>query len=264
MKIKYFLIFPFLFTSLTAENTLQKAEAFRNEFKLHEAVKLLENYSEKNADSENLLALLYLDLNWLGKADNLYSRLCEKYPSYQCFLAYGSLKMKMSGYELAEEQYRNALKLQNTSAAHSNLAIALFYQRKFVQAREHHETALKINPGDRTAKINYAIFLFTQKQFEEAETIFRNILSGDSGSFYSHLFLGRIEYINKNYQNALNELNQGININSTFYDLYYHRAVVYYKLGNKSSALKDLNTAIRLEPLNSQAVELRNKINKEK
>ncbi|MDH5655419.1 MAG: hypothetical protein OEZ34_05895 [Spirochaetia bacterium] len=91
MKAKCLLIFIFPFYSLFADDTVDQAETLRRELKFQEAVKLLEANRNQSLESRNLLALLYLDLNWLGKADAIYSELCERKPSYDCYLACGSL-----------------------------------------------------------------------------------------------------------------------------------------------------------------------------
>jgi tetratricopeptide (TPR) repeat protein len=55
------------------------------------------------------------------------------------------------------------------------------------------------------------------------------------------------------YQQAIEDFNQTIRLDSNNAKAYYNRGLVYAHLGKSQQALKDLNQAIRLDPNNATA-----------
>ncbi|MDY6901656.1 MAG: tetratricopeptide repeat-containing serine protease family protein, partial [Cyanobacteriota bacterium] len=61
----------------------------------------------------------------------------------------------------------------------------------------------------------------------------------------------------KNYQGAISDLNQAINLNPKYADAYYLRGISYSNAGNPQKALPDVNQALKINPNHGEAYRLR-------
>lgn len=173
--------------------------------------------------------------------------------------------MMLGGYSEAAEAFQKAVEANPGSAAgYSNLALA--YQSAFQTAKagEAHRRAVRLAPGDAIMHINYGAFLYRERKLDEAEEIFEKLMRTHGDLFYVRLYRGQIFLARRQYEQALRELDAGIQLNAKFFDLYYYRAVARYHMRDPGGALSDLQMADRLEPLNGRTRELRDVIQKKR
>ena len=64
---------------------------------------------------------------------------------------------------------------------------------------------------------------------------------------------GIVKALAGDYQGAIQNYNQAIQLGSENATIYYNRGVAFYTLGNAEAALQDLNRAIQLDPSNAEA-----------
>jgi len=237
-------------------------EELRNQGRYEEALRLLEKGGQDGLEHDRTKARLYLHLDRLREAADLYEKQCRKKPSYGCWTEYGIVNMAMGGYELALDHFEKALRFKQSATGYSNLAVAHFYLRQIDRAYTFHRKAVELDPNHSVALTNYAIFLFTQRQNDEARPIFHKVVRLDPKSFYAHLFLGRIHAANGQHRESIAEYDRGIAIEPNCFDLYYWRACSYFKLGDYGNARSDLRKARRIEPLNDKGERLERIIRK--
>lgn len=65
--------------------------------------------------------------------------------------------------------------------------------------------------------------------------------------------LGLNYYFQKDYDKALINLNQAINVNPLYVNAYYHRGLAYYQLKDYNKAIEDYNKALVLNPQSTHA-----------
>ncbi|MEO1186255.1 MAG: tetratricopeptide repeat-containing serine protease family protein, partial [Cyanobacteria bacterium J06636_27] len=61
----------------------------------------------------------------------------------------------------------------------------------------------------------------------------------------------------RNYQGAISDLSQAINLNSQYAEAYYLRGISYSNAGNPQKALPDVNQALKINPNHGEAYRLR-------
>jgi tetratricopeptide (TPR) repeat protein len=116
------------------------------------------------------------------------------------------------------------------------------------EAEDLYKKSMKQDSENPLVRMNYAIHLIRTKRISSAKEILEKLLKENSSLFYAEMCLGYAHYLKQEYNTAGIHINRGIKINPDFYDLYYHRALVYYKKGNYFAATQDLNKAEKLNP----------------
>ncbi|MCB1193453.1 MAG: tetratricopeptide repeat protein [Leptospiraceae bacterium] len=264
-----FVLSIFLVVSLNLfsqdQEVLKKANVLRNSEKYDEALNyLLGSGLAHENQVKAFIARLHLDKKEYLDAINIYNRTCFALNTHDCWNEFGVACVSIGKYSDAIENFKKAIQVNNDSPiAHSNLAQAYFYLKKMKKAKEHHLKAIEISPSNPIVNINYAIFLIKNKRITEGKNILKQITFANSSMFYAELYLGIAHYLKKEYNTALIHFNKGIEINPDYYDLYYHRALIYYKWGDYGKALSDLKMTEKLDPLNKKAGNLIKIIKKE-
>lgn len=137
---------------------------------------------------------------------------------------------------------------KNNYLAHNNFGHALFEDGNTLDALEHFQTAIKINPiytgaytnlGNAYAKLgqytkafeNYNKAIKIQPDF--AETYYnRGTTYGEIGQ----------------YKSAIEDLNKAISLKADYVDAYFNKGTIYAKLLQYQKAIEEFDKAIKLNP----------------
>jgi len=140
--------------------------------------------------------------------------------SLDAHLGNGYEALKEEKYETAEKEFRRALALDPSLAMRARfpLAVALFQQNKFADARREFETVRRA--------------------------------SGDQPSLW--YYLGRLDLEEHNYRSAVSNLNEA-SARPPFPDTAFYLGLAYLKSGSQQEAEKWLKEAVRLNPEDSRA-----------
>lgn len=211
-----------------------------------------------------LQARLLLDRDRLREAGEIYDDLCAAVQTHGCWNALGVVRMSTGGYREAVAAFQKSIQMEATARTHSNLAVAYAYLHRLNEARDNHDRALALAPRNIQVRLNFGVFLFSGRKFDAAGKIFQSVLADEPDLFYARLYMGRVYTMQRQFEEALLELNRGIELNRKFFNLYYHRAVVRAKLRDPGGALSDLNQADRLNPVNGLTDVLRDAIKRKR
>ncbi|MDX1961314.1 MAG: tetratricopeptide repeat protein [Leptospiraceae bacterium] len=263
VRTVFYILLLLLCTQAIYAVELDKAKKLRESGKVDEAIASLKESGAGDIESQKLLAKLYLDKGMFSEASQVYSQICSSVNTHDCYNEFGIASLSVRNYPQAISNFQKAIELQkDSSTAHSNLAQAYYLQNEMEKAEEAHATALELAPFNPITRINFGVFLVKQKKFQQAKEVLYTVVGENKTMYYAELYLGIAHYHKEEYNMALIHLNRGIAINPDYYDLYYYRALVYYKRGEYSSSLEDLKTVDKLYPTNIKTAVVRKVIKK--
>ena len=238
---------------------IEEAVKLRYQGKFEEAIKKIKSSKFLgDTESEILLAKLYLDTGLYSDANQLYDRLCKAINSYECYNEYGISLMSNMNFNLAIENFEKAISINPQFAtAYSNMAMCYTMSKDFNNAEKSHLKALEISPNNPIIRINYGVYLVKIKKYQRAKDILYPVITENEAMYFAELFIGVAHYFKEEYNSALIHFNRGININPEYSDLYYHRALLYYKKGDYQNSIRDLQMVEKLTPNSTKVIELR-------
>jgi len=85
-------------------------------------------------------------------------------------------------------------------------------------------------------------------KLEEAKLIYEKLLTIDQNNFELINLLGVISLQQRNFNDAITQINKAISINSNHHALYNNLGVAYKEIENYKDAIKNFNKAIQLNP----------------
>jgi tetratricopeptide (TPR) repeat protein len=167
-------------------------------------------------------------------------------------------------YLMALADYNHALLAKSktdryilkTSDIFINRGNLLFYLNDYGSALKDYSEALKTDSKNLMAYANRADIKYRQGDFNGAIEDYSHAISINPDA---ELYFNRASnYLNMDkYTEAIDDLNQVITANSTFYDGYYMRSQAYGRSGKFAEAIKDLDKMVQLQPKNPLGFYLR-------
>jgi tetratricopeptide (TPR) repeat protein len=142
------------------------------------------------------------------------------------------------GFEKARADARQAIALA-PELAEAHLALAFVLEQgdlDFAQAREEHERALALAPGNSEVLRQSGRFAALMGQFNTAITALRRAVVLDPLARSSHLALGRALYLARQYAQAAAAFGEVIKLDPVFKTAYGERGLAFYGLGDLESA----------------------------
>lgn len=140
--------------------------------------------------------------------------------------------------EIDPEQYDAYIQLGNIFSSKSN-PLALQY----------YNNALRLRPKSTEALYNRALFFQNTGGLEQAEADYNSILKIDANYADAYYNLGYIELVyRKNYRKAINYFTDVIRVSPDYTEAFYNRGMAFKLSGDKASARKDFQQALKLFP----------------
>jgi serine/threonine-protein kinase len=142
------------------------------------------------------------------------------------------------GFEKAEADARRAIELA-PELAEAHLALAFVSEQgtlDFAEAREQHEQALALAPGNSEVLRESGRFTALMGHFEPAIADLRRVVVLDPLARSSHLALGRALYLARRYWEARTVFGEVISLDPVFKTAYGERGLALYGLGDLPGA----------------------------
>ncbi|WP_310416541.1 tetratricopeptide repeat protein, partial [Chamaesiphon sp. OTE_8_metabat_110] len=119
-------------------------------------------------------------------------------------------------------------------------------RKKYAQALESIDTAIKLEPNDR-ALLNYkAEIFFQQKQYAAAIKIYDNMIQREES--YAYFNRGNAKSAQGDKREAIADYDRAIKINPNKADAYVNRGNAKSALGDKRGAISDYERSIKINP----------------
>lgn len=152
-----------------------------------------------------------LDAEHKGKPDEAIERYLaalkiapDYYPAHNNL---GSLYLSKSDFKPAEEQFREAIRLdQNEAQAYFNLANVLMLSGRYAESEGAVSSGLQKRPDSAFGDFLLGSLLARKKQYADAEKSLRQALSLDATLWQAHLQLVNIYLLQGSRNNAISEL----------------------------------------------------------
>jgi len=106
------------------------------------------------------------------------------------------------------------------------------------------------NPKNPELLYEYAKLLFRKQDYKKAYEIYLALAEATEKAARPLVGLGRLHFQEKDYEQAIHFLNEGIKRNPYYVHAYALRAEIYLKNNELQKALEDIKAAIQLSPLN--------------
>lgn len=232
------------------------------------------------------------------QAIQFYQRLLADHPGNVAALhQLGKLYSWIGKADLAIVTYQSAIKLDSAPILKTDLARIYRWSRRFAEAESLYKEVLHTNPKDHEAlkglSITYlgmddysnaksllhrALALYPMdaemhkelgvlharlQQYPEAIAALEQALKLSPDMVDGYITLGDVYYWNGQYQNALDAYKQALILNPNSQETHLMIAKTYRKLPDLSLAKAHAQTALRMNPVNSDATELLHEINKD-
>jgi len=164
-------------------------------------------------------------------------------------LVMGILTFKQCGIWLnGGTLWDHAIKTQPSARAYDNRGILYKEEKKYQQAIQSYNEALKINIADDEAYRLRAIVHFEMNQFDLALTDYRKALSIKPDNATALDNLGAIYGLRLQYDSALIYLNKALAMNPSYIPAYKNRALVNLELNRNEESIKDFKKYLEFSP----------------
>jgi putative GTP pyrophosphokinase len=130
-------------------------------------------------------------------------------------------------------------------------------QNRFNEAIEQYSKILKLKPNNAICSIIYkhrGMAYFACSKYNEAINDFNHALELDSQSYKAAYYRGVVHSVMKQYSNAIDDYTLSLSINPYQSFCLFRRAQAFYHIGDFPQGLADCENSLSLEPENKSAV----------
>lgn len=157
---------------------------------------------------------------------------------------------RLKRYQEAIERHQFALKLNPRCAdSYNNLGNVYLAVGLFKEAEEHYKEAIQINSNYEEAYNNLGMLYIKEGKYEDARDNFLEALRLNRRFANPHHGLGVLLLENSNqYNDAIKEFKKAIRLNPFFAEAHNNLGSLYYSQGRLQEAMKEFIQAVRLKP----------------
>ncbi len=129
---------------------------------------------------------------------------------------------------------------------HARLGYELLSQERYEEAIKELNEALNLNGDDYNSYYNRGVCLYYLHRPDEALTDMRQVLARKREYLAAYKLMGRIEFERGNYDNALEAMSNFLKLDNQNGEMYYNRALTYWRKGMKREAADDAQRSCTL------------------
>jgi tetratricopeptide (TPR) repeat protein len=160
--------------------------------------------------------------------------------------------LEHSRYKEAEQELRQAIQAQSGNPfARSLLAIALAMQKAYPDALDEARTGIRLAPNVPYSHFALAWVLYEMDRYDEAQSAVMEALRLDAQDPRHYGLLGSIHLAKREWRQALDVAETGLNYNAENVRLINLRAMALVKLGRKEEAGQAIDVALAQDPENA-------------
>lgn len=172
----------------------------------------------------------------------------------QRFLIRGNEALKQQNYREATRFYNEAIALDSCyTAAINNLGIIAYENARYGEAVLQYERAMNCDPTFMDAQINRANAFYELNELFRALDDLEFVESQLPDTSYVHFMKGLVLTKMRKYGEALEAFNKTVQLDSGNAEVWINRGSVHYYLGQLEKSQSDLDYALQLDPLESNA-----------
>ncbi|HET6893371.1 MAG TPA: winged helix-turn-helix domain-containing protein [Pyrinomonadaceae bacterium] len=151
-------------------------------------------------------------------------------------------------YPKARDMALRALEKDELLAeAHTSLAaVSMDYDWNWTQAERHFIRAIELNPNSSDARLLYCIFLAYIGRSSQSVAEAERAVQLDPISAQVNASLGEVLYVTRSYDQAIEQLNKTLEIDSQFWFAHFLLGLAYTQKGMRGRAIDELQNAREL------------------
>lgn len=216
------------------------------------AIKLLEKAQTVLPDSLSISTELGKYYYYVQDYDKSFAKLNKVVATQpQNAEAYFWLAMNYRDKNKPDEAINNLKKATQADTTFYNAYLImanLLAQTNNPMALANYNKAIALDTASIEARYGKAMFLQNTGKTAEALEEYRQIVLIDPQNADTHYNVGYIYFNNKDYQTALKSFNIAVRVAPTFAKAYYMRGLCAEKLGKKTDARTDYESALKFDP----------------
>ena len=224
-----------------------------------DCAKTLENIPQRyrTGDDLNLLALAYLELEEFQKAWRILQQATRDHPGDErnyVAIARLAAEAAMSPSVALDFLDRGLAHLPDSHVLHIQRGYLKLSQGRYREAASDYERAIQLQPNSELARLGLAFVLVEAQQHDEATVLLERTLREDPTNFYAHYLLGDILMTQGSRPGtpaeatSLKHLLQATALKPDFVLAHISLGKLYLKRNDLDSAIRELETSIRLDP----------------
>ena len=210
-------------------------------------------------DSEALYraGLLYVEKNDFDNAGKLADELLKQFPKRAAGNALkGIIYYYRKNYREAVAELQKAVSKQPHIGAYYFMGLSRYSLEEYEMALADFNKLLSYNPSFSQARLFASVILLKQKRVDTAITEIKKVLEADSGNALAYNMLGSAYMAKGMYGEAMKELNTAIELDPKLVDAHLKKGVFNFTAGNMQMAESELRAAVKIAPevLNTRLV----------
>ncbi|HEX8459366.1 MAG TPA: winged helix-turn-helix domain-containing protein [Pyrinomonadaceae bacterium] len=147
-------------------------------------------------------------------------------------------------FPLSKRYVSKALEIDGSLAeAYASLAIIELYNYNWIAAEKIFKVSIELNPGYATARQWYSLCLASTGQMDEAIAVAKLAQNTDPLSINIRVQLGRIYYFMRQYEKAIEQCDEAIEIDPSFAPAHGIKGLAYVLMERYESAILALHKA---------------------
>ena len=196
--------------------------------------------------------MVALRMQLFDDAGQAFQKALRLYPDNpRSVYALARAEIGLNHYSEAEQALRRYLELRPSDAtAHYGLGYVLRLLQRNREARKEFERSLELRPEQTESTFQLGVVDLEEGQTDRAATRFRQVLERDPRHVGALLAQGELLFQEKNYQAALEPLQQAARIAPDAHKSHYYLGLCYARLGQRGASQQELALAAKLQHQN--------------
>lgn len=214
---------------------------------------------------KNILAVFYNHIGFKCEKKHNYIKSLKFYnlstrmdPTFaMAYYNKGNLFTRLEQYDKAIRNYNEAINLNpGYSEAYNNIGRIFIMNDQTDLAVNYFIHAITLNPKNAEAYSNLGTLYLNREDYDQSIELFTNAIRCNTYKKYSFFYNRGIAHGKKgDIGKSIEDFSESIELNSTFPDAYYNRAIAFEINGQQNKAKVDRQIAERLESLSKKTKE---------
>lgn len=202
------------------------------------------------AYSDRCLVNIYLQ-NYSAAESDCTSAIEYNPNNLEAYLNLGLVHYRRAEYDQAIAKYQYVIQSDHDNyPAYYNLGLVYFALEDYQQAVSEYSLALM---SPRSISTNQKALIYSDRgvsqimlgNYDQAIADLNQAINLDSNNYSAYYNRGCVYHHQKNYLAAIEDFTQALQINQEFTQAYVSRAILHHHLGQNGSAFKDINIALQ-------------------
>jgi len=196
----------------------------------------------------------YLSGDW-DRAETAFAALDKKYPDEVFIkLLRGNIDYSQGNLDIAIQRYQEAIDIKPTGNVYYKLGVCLYRMGKLKRALEaFQKVAAMGSQSHAMAQYFVGLIEFFLGDDENASTAFEQFRVASPESMIANFYLAQLRIKRKEFDQALNLLEELVQQTPNFAEVHYMLGTVQYGLHNNTEAIKCFQRALEINPADERS-----------